>query len=91
MPSLTTSIQDRNRLAAKSRPAPAAPPALVEFVDFKWLMAGEGHLIDLDRLQGEPAYARGCMSLARGSTSATLQRVAERLAQALGYGRPASP
>ena len=66
----------------------AAPPELVEFVDFKWLMAGQGHPIDLDRLQAEPAYTRGCLALAGGSTSATLRRAAERLALALGGSRP---
>jgi hypothetical protein len=66
----------------------AASPELVEFVDFKWLMAGEGHPIDLDRLQSEPAYTRGCLALAGGSTSVTLRRAAERLARALGSHRP---
>jgi hypothetical protein len=66
----------------------AARPELVEFVDFKWLMAGEGHRIDLDRLQSEPAYIRGCLALAGGSTSATLRRAADRLARALGASRP---
>ena len=87
MSSLTSFSQNRNHHLATGHPALAAPPALLEFVDFKWLMAGEGHLVDLDRLQRESAYARGCLSLASGSTSATLRRVAERLAQALGHGR----
>ena len=68
------------------RPAPAAPaepPRLLEFVDFKWLMAGEGHRVDLDRLQHEPAYARGCLALAGGSTSSTLRQAAGRLASGL--------
>ena len=65
-----------------ARPKPA--PELIEFVDFKWLMAGEGHRIDLGRLQAEAAYACGCLALASGSTSATLRRAAARLAQSLG-------
>ncbi len=65
-------------------PAPAPAPELIEFVDFKWLMAGEGHRIDLGRLQCEPAYARGCLALAGGSTSATLRQAATRLARSLG-------
>ncbi len=84
------------RLPLKLRPASAAsacaqtaPPELLEFVDFKWLMAGEGHAIDLDRLQRESAYARGCMALAGGSTSATLRRAGERLASAMGISRRA--
>ncbi len=64
------------------RPAHTAdePPDLIEFVDFKWLMAGEGHRIDVDRLQTDTTYARACLALAQGSTSATLRRSAERLA-----------
>ena len=74
---------------------PAAPLRLLEFVDFKWLMAGEGHRVDLDRLQHEPAYARGCLAVAGGSTSSTLRRAADRLASGLapvlaGAARPRS-
>ena len=49
-------------------------------------MAGEGHRVDLDRLQREPAYSRGCLAVAVGSTSATLRRAADRLARALAVG-----
>lgn len=66
--------------------ARAHAPELLEFVDFKWLMAGEGHRVDLDRLQREPAYSRGCLAVAGGSTSATLRRAADRLARALAAG-----
>ena len=48
------------------------------------LMAAEGHRIDLGRLQSETAYARGCLALAGGSTSATLRQAAGRLARSLG-------
>ena len=65
-----------------ARPKPA--PELIEFIDFKWLMAAEGHRIDLGRLQAGSAYARGCLALAGGSTSATLRQAAGRLARSLG-------
>ena len=65
-----------------SPPPPA--PELIEFIDFKWLMAAEGHRIDLGRLQSEIAYTRGCLALAAGSTSATLRQAAGRLARSLG-------
>ena len=59
---------------------PADPGAeLLQFVDFKWLMAGEGHRIDVARLQADLAYARGCLALARSSTCAPLREAAERL------------
>ena len=64
--------------------AASGVPELIEFVDFKWLMAGEGHRINLDRLRAEPAYTRGCLALAGGSSSATLRRAGARLALALG-------
>ena len=63
---------------------PPPTPELIEFIDFKWLMAAEGHRIDLGRLQSEIAYTRGCLALAAGSTSATLRQAAGRLARSLG-------
>ena len=62
---------------------PAKPPCLLAFVDFKWLMAGEGHRVDLDRLQRDPVYARGCLAVAGGSSSSTLRQAADRLARGL--------
>ena len=57
-----------------------AAPELLDLVDFKWLMAGEGHRIDLDRLRGDSPYIRVCLALAAGSRSATLRQAAQRLA-----------
>ena len=69
-------------------PVHCVPPdggaELLDFVDFTWLMAGEGHRIDLDRLRDDHAYASGCLALARGSTSATLRAAGTRLARWLG-------
>jgi hypothetical protein len=67
-----------------------AVPALnlVDLVDFKWLMAGEGHHIDVGRLQNDVPYARGCLALAGGSTSAVMRRVASQLGRALRLGLP---
>jgi hypothetical protein len=52
---------------------------LVDLVDFKWLMVGEGHRVDLDRLSNDGAYAGGYLALARRSASATLRATAARL------------
>jgi hypothetical protein len=63
-------------------PAPSSEgeaPELLACVDFKWLMAGEGHRIDLTRLQRDRAYARGCLALAAGSGCAALRDAARRL------------
>ena len=54
-------------------------PQLVDYVDFKWLMANEGHRVDIARLQADPAYAQRCLALARESTSTLLRQRAERL------------
>ena len=63
--------------------AQAGPPELLDLVDFKWLMAGAGHRIDLDRLRGDSPYIRGCLALAASSRSATLRQAAQRLARGL--------
>ncbi len=77
-----TSLAADPAVLGHSPPPPA--PELIEFIDFKWLMAAEGHRIDLGRLQSEIAYTRGCLALAAGSTSATLRQAAGRLARSLG-------
>jgi hypothetical protein len=64
---------------ATSLPSAAAVPELIDLVDFKWLMATEGHRVDLDRLQSDRAYARGCIALAAGSGSQWLRHAAQRL------------
>ena len=81
---MTTAHPQPVAAAATAASAASGAPELIEFVDFKWLMAGEGHRINLDRLRAEPAYTRGCLALAGGSTSATLRRAGARLALALG-------
>ena len=60
-------------------PGAGTPPELLDLVDFKWLMAGEGHRIDLDRLRVDGPYIRGCLALAAGSRSSTLRQAAQRL------------
>ena len=72
--------------AVQAAPAGGLPPDLLALVDFKWLMAGEGHRLDLDRLQGDPPYLRGCLALAAGSRSATLRQAAQRLSRGLLAG-----
>lgn len=57
---------------------------LLDLIDFKWLMVGEGHLVDLDRLCNDDCYARGCLALARHSTSSTVRASAARAMRLLG-------
>ncbi|MFO1220288.1 MAG: hypothetical protein U1E89_18150 [Burkholderiaceae bacterium] len=58
-------------------------PTLTDLVDFKWLMAAEGHAVHLERLQSDGAYARECLSRAAGARSQTLRWSAARLDRAL--------
>ena len=53
---------------------------LLALVDFKWLMAGEGHRVSTDRLCQDRVYAKACLALASGSASPTLRHSASQLA-----------
>lgn len=64
--------------------------SLVELVDFKWLMAGAGHHVRVERLQADRDYACACLTLAVGSRISTLRETARRLAGALGVTLPAA-
>lgn len=63
-------------------------PSLVEIIDFKWLMAGDGHRVHVEQLQTDRAYACSCLALASGSRVKTLRDTAARLAHALGVVLP---
>lgn len=57
---------------------------LVDLIDFKWLMAHEGHHVHVQRLQTDPAYARECLACAAASPTDTLRSVARRLCGLMG-------
>jgi hypothetical protein len=48
-------------------------------VDFKWLMAGLGWLVDPERLKLDPVYAHECLQFAANSGSKPLQTCADCL------------
>jgi hypothetical protein len=56
---------------------------LVDIIDFKWLMAHEGHHVHVERLQQDSAYASECLSKAFDSPVEALRRVSRRLALTL--------
>jgi len=58
-------------------------PSLTDLVDFKWLMAAQGHPVHLERLQSDGAYARESIRRATGSGGETLRWSAARLDRAL--------
>jgi hypothetical protein len=62
----------------------ANEPELVDIVDFKWLMAHEGHHVHVERLQRDRAYARECFDCAALSPTEALRQVAMRLMGAMG-------
>lgn len=52
---------------------------LVDIIELKWLLAGEGIHIHVERLQTDPAYALRALNEAAGSASPTLRATALRL------------
>ncbi|MFP5399535.1 MAG: hypothetical protein ACLGIT_14520 [Gammaproteobacteria bacterium] len=62
----------------------ACAPDLLDWVDFKWLMATEGHSVHLERLQADRGYALRCLQVGAGSRCATLRERARSLLVALG-------
>jgi hypothetical protein len=52
---------------------------LLEEVDFKWLMAGQGWWVDTTRLHTDPGYARQLFDLVDGAPSAALKDCAALL------------
>ena len=64
--------------AASTEPQPSCVD-LVEIIELKWLMAGEGLRVHVERLQADPAYAGDTFALAQTSSNAALRRLACRL------------
>lgn len=52
---------------------------LVEIIELKWLLAGEGVYIHVERLQKDAAYARRALEHAAASASPALRATALRL------------
>lgn len=57
--------------------------SLVEIIDLKWLLAGEGLHLHVERLQKDPAYARQLLAQAEQSRNAALRDVAARVRRRL--------
>ena len=52
---------------------------LVDIIDLKWLLAGEGYRVHVERMLEDRAYARSCLALALASSSEAVRAVAARL------------
>jgi hypothetical protein len=67
----------------------ALPPAerqaleLVDIIEFKWLMAGAGVRVHVERLQADPEYARACLARAAESPEAAVREAALKLVHQL--------
>ncbi len=53
--------------------------ALVEIIELKWLLAGEGFHLHVERLQTDREYARRALRRAGQSSNAALRETAMRL------------
>lgn len=52
---------------------------LVDIINFKWLMAHEGHYVHVQRLQTDKDYARACIAQAMATSVQALREAALRL------------
>ncbi len=62
----------------------AVPAPLLEIVELKWLLAGEGVRLHVERMLSDDAYAARALARALESTSPALHAAAERLRCRLG-------
>ncbi len=69
---------------------PTQMPPLVEIIELKWLLAGEGVYIHVERLMSDADYASQALARAAASTSPTLRAVAARLQGRLGNRDPSA-
>jgi len=52
---------------------------LVDIIDLKWLLAAEGVRLHVEKLQGDPVYARELLAVAARSSNEALRAAAARL------------
>ena len=62
---------------------------LVEIIDFKWLMSGDGCRVHVERLQSDRDYACACLTRGAASPIPALRDCAARLAARLLITLPA--
>jgi predicted DNA-binding protein (UPF0251 family) len=53
--------------------------SLVDIVELKWMLAGEGLHVHVEKLQSDLEYARECLCAAERSGNPTLRQVASKL------------
>lgn len=70
----------------QAMPMPDDRLVMLEEVDFKWLMAGQGWWIDTDRLHSDPSYATHLLDLVETTRSVALKDCAALLRAQVGIG-----
>jgi hypothetical protein len=63
---------------------------LVDIVHLKWMLAGEGLHVHVERLQNDPSYAADCLSAAERSANATVRQAASSLRERMGKAKAAA-
>jgi hypothetical protein len=58
---------------------------LLDIIDLKWLLAGEGVRLHVERLQHDPAYAESVLTQADRSPNHTLRHAARRVRLQLAH------
>ncbi len=66
---------------------PSEDSPLLDLVELKWLLAGQGYKVHLERLQNDVAYARQVVQVARACGHQALQAAAQRASSHLGLDR----
>jgi hypothetical protein len=61
---------------------------LVEIIELKWLLAGHGIRLHVERLQNDREYAREVLDRAAGTPNAALREAALKLRLCLGLAMP---
>ncbi len=71
-------VQSSRHLLEPTESDPAVLP-LVQIIELKWLLAGEGIRLHVERLQNDTEYARRALDEAAASASPALRALALRL------------
>jgi hypothetical protein len=72
--------------AAAAAPSPTPLLPLLAIVEFKWLAAGVGQTVHVERMQRDAEYARLTLERGAASSSSPLRLAAERLRACLPRG-----
>lgn len=63
---------------------------LLDVIDLKWLLAGDGHRVHVERLLTDADYARSCLVWANASLKPATRAAAQRIALHMGVELPPS-